>query len=64
MWTLLPVETSNDRKCATWNCDNEPLVRFTVEDVSSIYCAPCARRIERLLEMRIRAAERNRHKGD
>lgn len=57
MWEQLTVDLSEDRACATMNCDGVPVVRFLAGGVGSDYCAPCARRIER---MRVRSIESNR----
>lgn len=57
MWEQLTADESEDSRCATMSCDNPPLVRFTAGGVGSNYCAPCARRVER---MRVRSIESNR----
>lgn len=57
MWEQLTAEESEGGRCASMNCGSEPLVRFIAGGVGSTYCAPCARRVER---MRIRSIETNR----
>ena len=61
MWEQLTADLSEDRECATMNCDGVPVVRFTAGGVGSPYCAPCARRIER---MRVRSIESNKQIDD
>lgn len=57
MWEQLTADESDGNTCATQDCDGHPLVRFIAGGVGSLYCAPCARRVER---MRIRSIESNR----
>lgn len=56
MWEQLTAD-EGEGECATMDCANPPLVRFVTGGIGSNYCAPCARRIER---MRIRSIETNR----
>lgn len=56
-WEQLTADLGEDRRCATVNCGTPPLVRFVAGGVGSLYCAPCARRVER---MRVRSIESNR----
>ena len=57
MWEQLEADVADDARCTSMQCSNVPVVRFVAGGVGSLYCAPCARRIER---MRIRSIESNR----
>lgn len=61
MWEQLTADLSEARECASMNCNGVPVVRFEAGGVGSDYCAPCARRIER---MRVRSIESNRQIDD
>lgn len=56
MWTELPKYEQRG-ECASADCGEVPVVAFEAGHVVSVYCADCARRIER---MRVMSEESNR----